>query len=65
MLINLKPQAALFIVLDELAKVGIGGGVGGQALFELGVVGVDFGGAVIFVEIQFGDFSFLLGYLLH
>lgn len=27
-----------------------------QALFELGIVGVDLGGAVVFVEIQFGDF---------
>ena len=47
------------------AEVGIGGGVGGQALFELGVIGVDFGSAVVFVEIQFGDFPFLLGDLFH
>ena len=65
MLIDLKPQAAVFIVLDQLTEVGIGGGVGSQALFELGVVGIDFGSAVVFVEIQFGDFSFLLGDLFH
>ena len=34
-------------------------------LFEPGVIGVDFGGAVVFIEIQFGDFSFLLGDLFH
>ena len=65
MFINLKPHATLFIVINELAKVRIGGGVGSQALFELGVVGVDFDSAVVFVEIQFGDFSFLLGDLFH
>ena len=43
----------------------MGGGIGGQALFELGVVGVDFSGAVVFVEIQFGYLSFLLGDLFH
>ena len=48
-----------------MAYVGIGGGVGGKALFELGVVGVDFSGAVVFVEIQFGYLSFLLGDLFH
>ena len=37
----------------------------GQALFEFGVGGVDLGGAVIFVEIQFGDLAFLLGDLFH
>ena len=64
-LIDLKPQAAVFVVLDQLAEVGIGGGIGGQALFELGVVGIDFGSAVVFVEIQFGDFSLLFGDLFH
>ena len=65
MLINLEAQTAVFVIFGELAEVGIGGGVGGQAFFELGVVGIDFGGAVVFVEIQFGDFSFLLGDLFH
>ena len=65
MLIDLEAQAAVFIVLDQLTKVGIGGSIGGQALFELGIVSVDFSGAVVFVEIQFGDFSFLLGDLFH
>ena len=52
--INLKPHATLFIVINELARVRIGGGVGSQTLFELGVVGIDLGGAVVLVEIQFG-----------
>ena len=52
MFINLKPHATLFIVINELAKVRIGGGVGSQTLFELGVVGIDLGGAVVLVEIQ-------------
>ena len=65
MLINLEPQSALFVVLDQLAEVRIGGGVGGRVLFELDVVGVDFSGTIVFVEIQFGDFSFLLGDLFH
>ena len=60
MLIDLKPQTALLVILNQLAEVGIGGGVGGQALFEFGIVGVDFGSAVILVEIQFCDLSFLL-----
>lgn len=34
-------------------------------LFELGIIGVDFGGAVVFVEIQFGDLSLLPGNLFH
>ena len=61
MFINLKPHATLFIDINELAKVRIGCGVGSQTLFELGVVGIDLGGAVVLVEIQFGYFSFLLG----
>lgn len=65
MLIDLKPQAAVFIILDQLTEVRIGGGIGSQALFEFGVIGVDLGGAVVLVEIQLGDFSFLLGYLFH
>ena len=65
MLIDLKSQTAVFVIFGELAEVGVGGDVGGQALFKLGVVGVDFGSAVVFVEIQFGDFSFLLGDLFH
>ena len=65
MLIDLEPQAAVFIVLDQLTEVRIGGGVGCQALFELGVVGIDLGSAVVFVEESFGDFSFLLGDLFH
>ena len=65
MFINLKPHATLFIVINELAKVRIGGGVGSQTLFELGVVGIDLGGAVVLVEIQFGYLSFFLGYLFY
>ena len=56
MLINLKPQTALLVVLDQLTQVGIGGGVGGQALFEFGIVGIDLSGAIVFIEIQFGDY---------
>lgn len=44
-------------------QVRIGGGLGGQALFEFGVVGVDFGSAIVLIEIQFCDFVFLLRYL--
>lgn len=51
MLINLKPQADVSVTFGELAEVGIGGGVGGQTPFELGVVGVDLSGATVFVEI--------------
>ena len=65
MLINLKPQTALLVVLDQLTKVGIGGGVGGQALFEFGIVGIDLSGAIVFIEIQFGDFSLPLWDLFH
>ena len=63
--INREAQTAVFIVLDQLTKVGICGGIGSQVLFEFGVVGVDLGGAVVFVEIQFGYLSFLLGDLFH
>ena len=48
-----------------MAEIGIGGGVGGQALFELGIVGVDFSGTVVFVEIRFGDLELLLWDLFH
>ena len=65
MFIDFKPQTALLVILGHSAEVGIGGGIGSQALFEFGIIGVDLSGAIIFVEIQFGDFSFLLGYLLH
>ena len=65
MLIDLEPQAAVFVIFDLLTEVGISGGIGNQALFEFGVVGVDLGGAVIFVEIQFRDLAFLLGNLFH
>ena len=65
MLVDLEAQSTVFIVLDQLTKVGIGGGVGGQALFEFGIVGIDLGSAVVFVEIQFGYLSFLLGDLFH
>ena len=43
----------------------MGGGIGGQALFELGIVGADFGSTVVFVEIQFGDFPLLFRDLFH
>ena len=59
--IDLKPQTILFVVLDQLTEVRIGNGVDGQALFKFGIVGIDFGSAVVFVEILFADFSFLLG----
>ena len=65
MLIDLEAQATVSVIFGELAKVRIGGGVGSQALFELGVVGIDLSGTVVFIEIQFGNFSFLLGYLFH
>jgi len=65
MLVDLESQATVFIILDQLTEVRIGGGVGGQALFELGIVGVDLSGAVVFVEIQLGDFAFLFGDLFH
>lgn len=48
-----------------MAEIRISGGIGGQALFELSVVGVDFSSAVAFIEIQFGYLSFLLGDLFH
>lgn len=56
MLINFKPQTALLVILCHSTEVRIGGGVGGWALFELGVAGVNFCGVVVFAEIQFGDF---------
>lgn len=33
MLINFEPQTAVFIDLDHLEEVGVGGGVGSQTLF--------------------------------
>lgn len=51
MLINLKSQTTVSVILDHLAEVGVGNGVGGQVLLELGVVGVDFCGAVVLVGI--------------
>lgn len=65
MLVDLEAQTAVTVIFGELAEVGIGGGVSGQALFEFGVVGVDFSSAVVFVEVEFGDFSLLLGDLFH
>ena len=65
MFIDLKSQTAVFIVLYQLAEVRTGGGVGGQALFEFGIIGVDFSSAIVFVKVQFGYLSFLLGYLFH
>lgn len=32
-----------------------------QALFEVGIVGIDFSSAVVFVKIEFCDFLLLLG----
>lgn len=61
MLINLKSQTTVFIILDQLAEVGKGGGLGGQALFEFGVIGVDFGGAVVFACYSSVTFRFFLG----
>ena len=60
MLIDLEPQAAVSVIFGQLAERGVCGGVGGQTLFKRGIVGVDFSGAVVFVEAQFGDFVFLL-----
>lgn len=65
MLVDLEAQTAVTVIFGELAEVGIGGGVSGQAFFELGIIGIDFSGAVVFVEIQFGYLSFLLGDLFH
>lgn len=46
-------------------QVRIGGGLGGQVLFELGIVGVDLSDVIPLVEMQLGDISILLGYLFH
>ena len=54
MLIDLESQAAVFVSFSHAAETRVGGGVGSQALFELGVVGVNLGSAVVLVEIQFG-----------
>lgn len=64
-LINFKPQAAVFVSFSHMAETRVGGGVGCQTLFEIGVVGIDFGCAIVLVEIQFGYLSFFLGYLFY
>ena len=43
MFVNLQPQASVFVIFGQLAEVGIGSGVGSQALFAFGIAGVDFG----------------------
>ncbi len=62
-------------VMPVFCEIGIGliclkaGDIGGKTLFGYGVISVNFGGAVVFAEIQFGDFfvysweSFLFNHL--
>lgn len=65
MFINLKPQTAVFVILNQLTEIWTGGGIGGQAPFEFCIEGVDFSGADAFVEMRFCKFSFLLGNIFH
>ena len=35
MIVDLEPQAAVFVIFGKLAEVGIGGGIGSQAFLSL------------------------------
>ena len=55
MLIDFEPQAALFVILGKLAQLRILFGLSQQALFQVSIVGINFGTVIVFVEVELGD----------
>ena len=56
MLIDFEPQAALFIILGELAQLRVLFGISQQALLQISIVGLNFSKGIVFVEVELGDF---------
>ena len=63
MLIDLKPQASLFVILGKLAQFRILFGISQQALFQVSIVGMNFSKVIVVVEIELG-YLFAFGLVL-
>ena len=57
MFIDLEPQAALFVILGELAQLRVLLGIREKSFLQVCVVGINFSKVIVFVEVK-------LGYLL-
>ena len=55
MLIDLKPQATLFIILGKLAQLRVLFGISQQALLQVSIVGINFSKVIVFVEVNLSD----------
>ena len=56
-LIDLKPQAALFIILGELAKFRVLFGIREKSFLQVCVVGINFSKVIVFVVVNLSDLS--------
>ena len=54
-LIDLELQAALFVILDELAQLLVLLGIRKKLFLQIRVVGINFSKAIVFVEVEPGD----------
>ena len=55
MFIYLEPQAALFVILSELAQLQVLLGMREKSFLQVCVVGINFGKVIVFIELELGD----------
>ena len=55
MLIDLEPQAALFVILGELAQLRVLLGIRKKSFLQVCVVGINFGKVIVFIEVNLSD----------
>ena len=54
-LIDLKPQAALFVILGKLAQFWVFLGIREKSFFQVSIVGINFSKVIVFVEVNLSD----------
>ena len=55
MLIDLEPQAALFIILGKLAQLWVFLGIREKSFFQVSIVGINFSKVIMLVEVNLSD----------
>ena len=55
MLIEFEPQAALFIILGELAQLRVLLGIREKSFLQVSIVGINFSKVIVFVEVNLSD----------
>lgn len=55
MLVDLEPQAPLFVIFGELAQLRVFLGICQQVLFQICIMGINFSKVTVFVEVNLSD----------